>query len=66
VFNDVILRCAVDAGVPVVDLRRIFREPADYANPIEPSAIGGSKMVKVIARVVAEHDFAGGRCTLWA
>lgn len=66
VFNDAILRCAADAGVPVVDLRRIFRAPADYANPIEPSVVGGGKMVKVIARVVAEHDFAAGRCVLWA
>lgn len=65
VFNDAILRCAGDAGVPVVDLRRIFHAPADYANPIEPSAVGGSKMVKGIARVVAEHDFAAGRCVLW-
>lgn len=66
VFNDAILRCAGEAGVPVIDLRRIFRAPADYANAIEPSVAGGSKMVQVIARVVAGHDFAAGRCTLWA
>lgn len=66
VFNDAILRAAGDAGVPVVDLRRVFRAPADYANPIEPSAIGGAKMVDVIARMIVGHDFTVGRCVLWA
>jgi hypothetical protein len=32
-------------------------EPADYANPIEPSAQGGRKIARVIARVVRDHDF---------
>ena len=57
-WNDVIVRCAGEAGVPVIDLRRIFTVPADYANPIEPSEIGGAKMVTVIDRVVQQHDFA--------
>lgn len=66
VWNDVILREAGAAGVPVVDLRRIFSARADYANPIEPSEIGGAKMVKVITAVVARHDFGSGRTTLYA
>lgn len=66
VFNDAILRCAGDAGVPVIDLRRIFTAPADYANAIEPSVVGGAKMVTVIARVVDKHDFAAARCALYA
>ncbi len=61
-WNDTIVRCAGEAGVPVIDLRRIFTAPADYANPIEPSEIGGAKMVKVIRRVVEHHDF-GRRAT---
>ena len=48
------------------DLRRIFTDRTDYANPIEPSEIGGAKMAKVIVRVVVEHDFGGGHTTLYA
>lgn len=65
-FNDSILRCAVDAGVPVVDLRRLFSERRDYANAIEPSAIGGRKLAQAIVRVTAEHDFGSRRTTLYA
>lgn len=66
VFNDVIVREASEAGVPVVDLRRIFRERKDYANAIEPSETGGAKVVKAIARALGEHDFARDRTTLYA
>jgi hypothetical protein len=65
VFNDCILRSAGDAGVPVIDLRRIFSERKDYANPIEPSETGGAKMVKAIIRVIEEHDFGKRRATLY-
>jgi len=58
VFNDVILRAAFAAKLPVLELRRICDEPADYANPIEPSVRGGGKIARAIARLVAEH--AGG------
>lgn len=65
VFNDAILRCAGERGVPVIDLRRIFRTPADYANPIEPSAPGGAKMVAAIVAAVRGHDFAARRTVLY-
>ena len=52
VFNDVILRVAIDRGLPVIDLRLICTHPTDYANPIEPSSIGGEKIAKVIASLV--------------
>ncbi len=65
-FNDVILRAAAAARLPVVDLRLIFTEPADYANPIEPSARGGEKLARVLARIVTEHDFAARQtCIYW-
>ncbi len=35
VFNDVILRVAIEFGIPVIDLRFVCSSPADYANPIE-------------------------------
>lgn len=65
VFNDVITRLAGDAGVPVIDLRRVFDDPRYYANPIEPSVAGGARLAEVICRVVAEHDFSTRRTTLY-
>ncbi len=47
-FNDVITRAAARTGTDVIDLRLIFDSDADYANPIEPSAVGGAKLVRVI------------------
>ena len=47
-FNDVILRVAFELNLPVIDLRLVCREPADYANPIEPSSRGGEKIAQAI------------------
>jgi len=66
VFDDRILRVALDKGLPVVELRALCSRPEDYANPIEPSSIGGEKIARAIARVVAEHDFASRRTTIYA
>lgn len=52
VFNDVILRVAVEHRLPALELRLICTDPADYANPIEPSGRGGEKIARAIARVV--------------
>ncbi len=51
-FNDVILRVAFEHHLPVIDLRLICSEPADYANPIEPSGRGGWKIAGAIARAI--------------
>lgn len=59
-FNDVITREAVRRGLPVIDLRVLFTDPADYANPIEPSARGGAKIARQVRAVVTGHDFAWG------
>jgi hypothetical protein len=48
-FNDVILRSAFEWRLPVIDLRLICSDPADYANPIEPSGAGGEKIARAIA-----------------
>lgn len=64
-FNDGILRLAASAGLPVLDLRLICTEPADYANAIEPSAVGGEKIARVIGTVVREHDFTRGRASIY-
>jgi hypothetical protein len=48
-FNDAILRTAIAHRLPVIDLRAICASPEDYANPIEPSSVGGEKIARAIA-----------------
>jgi hypothetical protein len=66
IFNDIITREVFARGLPLIDLRLIFDSPADYADPIEPSAQGGGKLARVIAEVVTTHDFATGRSEVYA
>lgn len=61
VFNDVILRVAIERSLPVIDLRAICSQPADYANPIEPSSIGGEKIAEAIVALLTGHDGQGTR-----
>lgn len=56
-FNDVIIKQAFLAGVPLIDLRLVCNEFSDYANAIEPSESGGNKIAKTILRVANEHNF---------
>lgn len=53
-FNDIICREAMAAGVPIVDLRCLLREADDYSvvSPIEPSAKGGEKIARALAVVL--------------
>ena len=53
VFNDAILRVAFERQLSVIDLRLVCNEPSDYANPIEPSSLGGAKIARTIARTLA-------------
>lgn len=53
-FNDVIIRAGSEHGLPVLDLRQICNKPEDYANPIEPSSVGGAKIAKAIVGLAAE------------
>ena len=50
-FNDAIVRTACAHGLDVIDLRAVCDLPQDYANPIEPSVVGGAKIARAIARV---------------
>jgi hypothetical protein len=58
-FNDVILREAFQAHVPVIDLRLICTDSDDYSksSPIEPSQVGGGKIARAICRVVTTDEF---------
>ena len=57
-YNDAIIDNARRARWPVIDLRAVCSEIADYANEIEPSAVGGAKIADAICRMVTGHDFA--------
>lgn len=52
IFNDVIFRVAIEKSIPIIDLRLICTAAADYANPIEPSSVGGEKIAKAIVALV--------------
>jgi lysophospholipase L1-like esterase len=52
IFNDVILRAAIDFHLDALELRSICTEAADYANRIEPSGPGGLKIARAIALLV--------------
>jgi hypothetical protein len=63
VFNDGILLLAIEHGLPVIDLRLVCADPSDYANPIEPSSVGGDKIARAIVALVtdARRDAAPSR-----
>ena len=61
VFDDAILRLAAERGLPTIELRHVCTEPADYANPIEPSVRGGEKIARAIVRVVTGGEQGGER-----
>ena len=47
-FNDIVYKTAKKYNADVLELREIFITSDDYANPIEPSHIGGEKLAKSI------------------
>jgi hypothetical protein len=51
-FDDAIIRTAVDYKLKVIDLRSVCAKPEDYANPIEPSSVGAAKIARAITAVV--------------
>jgi hypothetical protein len=52
-FNDAIARSARDAGASVIEMRSVCSKPEDFANPIEPSGLGGKKIAEAIARTIS-------------
>jgi lysophospholipase L1-like esterase len=52
VFNDAIIRTGWEHDVPILDLRIVCNEPAHYANPIEPSTEGSTRIAEAILRMV--------------
>lgn len=66
-FNEVILREAFLAGLPIIDLRLICDRPDDYSHvsPIEPSMVGGAKITRAIGELVSNHDFSSRRSVIY-
>jgi hypothetical protein len=65
IFNDCITRAAFSLGISLIDLRLLCSEDSDYANPIEPSSLGGAKIASAIA-LMAMRGHQPGRTTVIA
>lgn len=63
---DCITRQGFLRGLPVIGLRLICDQREDYANPIEPSAIGGEKIATAIARLVTGRNDMRRRSEVFA
>lgn len=55
-FNDSILRLSLEKGLRAIDLRLVCKLAEDYANPIEPSAIGGRKIARAIWQAISSEN----------
>jgi lysophospholipase L1-like esterase len=53
-LNDAITREVFANGFTLIDLRLVCNEDDDFANPIEPSVKGGSKIARAITRFVTD------------
>jgi hypothetical protein len=51
-FDDAIVRTAVDHKLKAIDLRAVCTRPEDFSNPIEPSSIGAAKIARAVAAAV--------------
>ena len=56
-YNDCIIRVARDFKFPVLELRAICTDAADFVAQIEPSLQGGAKIAVAICRYFVGHDF---------
>ncbi|TIL29056.1 MAG: SGNH/GDSL hydrolase family protein [Mesorhizobium sp.] len=64
ILNDCITRAAAVRGVPLIDLRIVCGEDADFVNAIEPSEQGGKKIAAGIVSFLTKHEFRSGRAEL--
>ena len=55
-FNDVITEEALRRSVPIIDLREVCSDPTAFANPIEPSEIGGDLITDAIVSFLTNRD----------
>ena len=65
IFNDIIMFEVFKRKLPLIDLRVLCNDDQDFANPIEPSCIGGMKIAKTINKIVNEHSFDSNACGVY-
>ncbi len=63
-FNDVIVEEASLRLIPILDIRAIFTDSCDYANPIEPSIQGGQKLADEIVGLIDDRSSGMNRGSL--
>ena len=61
-FNDVITYEIFKRKIPLIDLRVLCDDDEDFANPIEPSSIGGMKIAKVINKITQKQKNGINAC----
>lgn len=66
VFNNAILNTAIQYRIAIIDLRVTCSDPEDYANPIEPSSVGGRKIARAIVSAVSEPGDEACRTRIFA
>jgi lysophospholipase L1-like esterase len=59
IFDDVIQQEVCRRSFEVLELRSLFSDASDYANPIEPSVIGGAKLAKALSAWVERQCTCG-------
>lgn len=67
-FNEVILEEAVKNKLPIIDLRVLCTEEADFSeiSPIEPSGKGAAKIANKIKFLIENHDYSSNECKVYA
>ena len=65
IFNDRVLRRAFEAGLPVVDLRRVCDEDADYATETVLTRAGVRKAANVIRAALYQVSRSGGQTRVY-
>jgi hypothetical protein len=49
IINDVVQQEGRRRSFDILELRTLFQDRADYANPIEPSTVGGAKLANCMS-----------------
>ena len=65
-FNDAIFRQVFQLKVPLIDLRVLCDEDEDFANPIEPSAVGGQKIARAIVDMLDSSEGSANKTTVYS
>ena len=65
-FNDAIFRQAFQLKVPLIDLRVLCDDDEDFANPIEPSAVGGQKIARAIVDMLDSSEGSANKTIVYS